>query len=163
MKRYGNFMDAFYGAVLLLQSMLCFLMLLATGFYAYLWLQSLKYFPLQWLLSKFCFFAPAMATGFLVRRQLISGKLKLWSRIAAVIGSCLALYISMSWFEDPMHDFGLMFGSHGRWGCRCDDCGYIFTDSTTPWILFMPVILTSVSHWLIRWLRSRGNRTTLVG
>lgn len=57
----------------------------------------------------------------------------------------------MRWFEQPMHDIALIFGSHGRWGCQLyDDQGpaYLLRDSTLPFILFGPILGTNAAHWL---------------
>lgn len=72
-----------------------------------------------------------------------------------------SLLMSLSWFQSPMHDIALTFGSHGRWGCSDVDAGgssvYLLRDSTMPFILFAPVLLATAGHWLAR----RGPRGAL--
>jgi len=59
---------------------------------------------------------------------------------------------SFEWFQDPMHDIALTFGSHGRWGCgTVNEDGspyFLLRDSTMPFILFAPVLLATAAHWV---------------
>lgn len=71
------------------------------------------------------------------------------------LGFALAsMLMSFSWFQDPMHDIALPFGSHGRWGCQTvNDDGspaFLLRDSTVPMIVFLPALLTTGGHWIAR-------------
>ncbi len=46
-----------------------------------------------------------------------------------------------------MHDIGLLFGSHGRWGCIKDS--YLITDSTVTLLLFVPLLALFVWRGLV--------------
>ena len=65
----------------------------------------------------------------------------------------LAVVVARRWFDDPMHDIGLVFGSHGRWGCSLSNEDgsptYFFRDDIVPWLLFGPCVIAVVWRWLV--------------
>lgn len=104
--------------------------------------------------------------GTIVSGQYLRNKLRRqldrpWAH-AYFIGFALAsMLVSLQWFKDPMHDIGILFGSHGRWGCQAvNDDGspaYFLRDRTVPLILFAPVLLVTAGHWLFeRLTRARA-------
>lgn len=104
------------------------------------------------LLTPFFFF---LATVVIVRRRLIHACMQTWAYMLLLTATVLAFCFSLGWFRDPMHDIGMFFGSHGRWGCYCP--GYLIRDRTAPWLLFGPVVIASVGHWI--WNKQRTQIT----
>lgn len=127
-------------------------MLLATVVYAG-WCAGHGLYPMSafsWLLL-----LPLVGTivaGQSLRQTQCSRPARPWHH-AWFFGFTLAsLLESLEWFRDPMHDIGLFFGSHGRWGCGLfnDDGSHAFLlrDDTVPFLLFAPVLLATAGHWL---------------
>jgi hypothetical protein len=94
------------------------------------------------------FFAPPFATFALstvLSRYLSRTSLSARTAALLLLAALATVAISAAWFDGPMHDIGLLFGSHGRWGDILvnDDLSpvYFFRDSTVPWMLFGPAVL----------------------
>lgn len=83
-----------------------------------------------------------LTTVIIARRQLLHHGIRLWAYAALAAATLLALWFSFMWFRDPMHDIGLFFGCHGRWGCSVINAdgthARLIRDDTVPWLLFTP-------------------------
>ena len=94
----------------------------------------------------------------LTERHLIRGRIPAKIYIFLLLSTCLALGDAFLWFQGPMHDIALAFGSHGRWGCGVVNADgsyyYFFRDATVPWMLYTPILLTTIAHWI--WSRKHG-------
>jgi hypothetical protein len=101
-----------------------------------------------WLLP----YAATIAAGQRLRQHLVQRPERRRAHATFLGLTLLALFSSLGWFRDPMHDIALFFGSHGRWGCSVvNDDGspyYLLRDDTMPFILFAPVLLTVAAHGL---------------
>jgi hypothetical protein len=79
--------------------------------------------------------AGAIARGLVTRSHIF----------ACLVGVALAFVASFTWFVSPMHDIGLLFGSHGRWGCTLLDDGgrpfYWLRTDMAPFAAFAPSAL----------------------
>ena len=99
-------------------------------------------------------FVGTVVVGRRLRQSLRSGSGRPFEH-AWFLGFALAsMLMSFSWFQSPMHDIALTFGSHGRWGCSdVNEDGssvYLLRDTTMPFILFAPVLVATAGHWLAR-------------
>ena len=88
----------------------------------------------------------------LTERHLTRGRIPARIYITLLCTTFLAFLWAFMWFQHPMHDIALHFGSHGRWGCgvsRLDGATPpIIRDVTVPWMLFAPMILAFTTHWI---------------
>lgn len=155
MKQYDTVFDATCGIIFCLGYVICIFVIVATIVYL-VWCRVIlptsrlpNYLPVL-----IPFIAMVIAT-FRIRRQIFKRNVFNRSHIAFLLYTGLAMFAAFDWFQDPMHDIGLWFGSHGRWGCRAP--GYILCDTTMPWILFIPVICAALCHWGV--YRRRAART----
>jgi hypothetical protein len=84
------------------------------------------------------------------------------SHVLLLLAATLSLYFSFSWLGITMHDIGLLYGSHGRWGCSIRDSSgqpsYWLRDDTVPWIALTPVMLLIVADWIACRSRCAPNR-----
>jgi len=96
-------------------------------------------------------FAGTVVAGRSLQRTKHGRPRRRWAH-AWFFGFALAsMFASFTWFQNPMHDIALTFGSHGRWGCGIqneDGSSYfLLGDSTVPFILFAPVLVVTAVHW----------------
>ena len=151
MRQYRHISDAALGMILLVVATPCILIILATvvcqiagctvpGYEApTLWPTHLP-------------FVGMLVGVFITRHHLFGGRVPTWSYLLLLGVTGIAFWFSFVWFEDPMHDIALFFGSHGRWGCGVVNGGgsspYLIRDDTVPWMLFAPVGLAILGHWI---------------
>lgn len=79
------------------------------------------------------------------------------SVIVCVAALLIAMIASRTWLDEPMHDFAMGLGSHGRWGClTVDESGphYLVRTDTAPIMLFGPLIM--LLAWRGRRVANRG-------
>ncbi len=157
MRQYKNIGDALFGLVLLLGSLICFLMFTSTIAYV---LPGGKF-----LFSLLPYLAPYFALiiiSQIVRHQLLRSKVPTLSYILLVACVIAAMWRSFDWFSGFMHDFALLLGSHGRWGCGTVNADgspyYVIRDATVPWLIFAPLALACIGHWV--WTRKRTTEPT---
>ncbi len=152
MTRYNSPIDAFLGSLLLVGQLACVLILMATVCWSIAdWEFGLDIKLIFRLIVPFvCMFT----ANWLLRRELFRMRYPTWAYCTALLGISLGMWAAFGWFQDPMHDIALAFGSHGRWGCGGNDAfgfpRYIIQDSTVPWILFTPMLLAISIHWYSR-------------
>lgn len=90
-------------------------------------------------------------------------------KAAAELGFLVSVFASLlasfQFFSGAMHDLGLLFGSHGRWGCQdlSEDgsSAYLLNERSVPLLLFVPAILATAYPLLVtapRWRRARRHR-----
>jgi hypothetical protein len=144
MRHYKSNLDACYGAMLLLMALMALwisVFAIDWGIHAYAGIpRDLIYFPLSILI----------AFAFVARWQLFHCQIRWWVYLVLILSSGYVICFDAGWFYNEMHDFALeYFRSHGRFGCHdANYSGYIFKDSTAPWILFSPFILATFLHWI---------------
>jgi hypothetical protein len=137
-------------------------LLLGIALHTTWWLLSgvvtLSWFDMLLLLP----YAGMIAAGRNLRRSLSLGERE---QVAyALFGLCgvAALLVSFRWFQDPMHDIALWFGSHGRWGCSGpaeDGSDFLLNDSTVPELIFLPILLATAGLSLCSYvLRAKASR-----
>jgi hypothetical protein len=159
MKRYQNHIDALLGAMLLLGQFTCVLILGATAAW---FINAQKYGGVY--LPGVCLMAAPFVFMFvgawLLRRELFCGGYSIWAYKVAVFSTILSMCFAFFWFQDPMHDIALWFGSHGRWGCYeiQEDGMYYIRDATVPWILFAPIVAAILLHWRVFGRANNCNR-----
>lgn len=147
MRRYRSNVDACFGVILTVAALMALLFSCATIDYDFHvdfgWgpLNRIQY-PLGCLLVFI----------FIARWQLFRSGIRWWAYLGLIAPSVFVILFEKRWFYDELHDFALMyFRSHGRFGCHDEQYGsYIFRDDTAPWILFGPLIIATVLHWLYR-------------
>ena len=142
-KRYISKADAALGAILLYAFCGVTLMILASVAYFACFPIYGRAMPTRMVIGLAPFFL-FLVTVLIVRRCLFRGSIRTWKYALLLAATGLALWFSIGWFRDPMHDIGMFFGSHGRWGCYCP--GYIIRDRTAPWLLFGPVFVAVIAH-----------------
>lgn len=88
----------------------------------------------------------------LTERPLRRGRIPTRIYSFLLCASLLAFGWSFLWFQHPMHEIAMYFGSHGRWGCGVVNADgsyyYIFRDATVPWMIFPPMIVVFITHWI---------------
>jgi hypothetical protein len=162
MKDYRNNPDAVFGGVLLLTSGVSATMVLATvALDAVNRVHGGDGFPLHFLPNLVPHIAFLLLSVF-VRRRLLQSTVPSWAHMAVVFCVAATLWSAFIWFRAPMHDIGLVFDSHGRWGCRLVDADgspqYFIRDNTVPWMIFSPLILAATGHWI--WSRRQQAQNT---
>jgi hypothetical protein len=97
------------------------------------------------------------------RHQLLHDGMRLWAYAVLMVTTLLALWFSFMWFRDPMHDIGLFFGSHGRWGCATIHADgsrvHLIRDDTVPWLLFAPLLIAEAAHDILKQRRRAQNQS----
>jgi len=148
MKRYRSVPDAAFAIVLLWATVLATVLLLGTADLAIRWERHVFYGRQNAPFARFLVpFAVLLAAASLARWQLLHRGVRWWCYCLVVAA---AVY-SWTGFESlPLHDmFFRYLGSHGRFGCRDEHYeSYIFKDTTAPWILFGPLIVSAFGHWI---------------
>ena len=153
MKHYRHVADAAFGAIILIAMVICTIMVLSTVAY----LIACRIFgsesiPVINLLPCLGSFLVFMVAVFIVRYHLFHSSAPGWSYISLLVCTVISLLFAFGWFQDPMHDIALLFDSHGRWGCNLIEADgaskYLLHDGTVPWVIFAPVILATVFHWI---------------
>jgi hypothetical protein len=94
-----------------------------------------------------------MITAILFTEQhLKRGKIPRGAYIFLLGTTVLAFGWAFIWFQHPMHEIAMYFGSHGRWGCGAVNADgsyfYIIRDATAPWMIFSPMIVVFITHWM---------------
>jgi len=126
--------------------------LAATSLYVF-WYRGLHPLSLVPALMLLPFVGTIVAGRFL--RQRLRGRQDASAAHAWFVAFALASMLSsIEWFKDPMHDIALIFGSHGRWGCRIVNAdgspAFFVRDTTMPFLLFAPVLGVVAGHWFAR-------------
>lgn len=151
MKFYTRPTDATLGMVLLLEALAAIFMILGSLWHSLMWL--FVEMPLSFI-AELLLIVPYLVLIvmiFVFRHHLFRGHVPRWGYLGLLAATFTALWFACGWFIDPMHDIGLLFDSHGRWGCRMkDESGanvYFIRDNTAPWLLYGPLILVITGHW----------------
>jgi len=147
MRHYKSNVDACYGAMLVVMALMA------------LWFSA---FTIDWDIHTDPAFSPRhliycplgilFLFAFIARWQLFYSRVRWWVYAALILSAGYVIGFESGWFFDELHDLSLeYFQSHGRFGCHdANYSGYIFRDTTAPWILFSPLIVATVLHWLYR-------------
>jgi hypothetical protein len=158
MRQYKNIGDALFGLVLLLGSFICFLMITSTIAYLYPDFGRGPFSLLRYLAPYFALIIISQ----IARHQLLRSKVPTLSYILLFACAIAAMWRSFGWFSGFMHDFALLLGSHGRWGCGAVNADgspyYVIRDATVPWLIFTPLAVACVGHWV--WARKRTTEPT---
>ena len=157
MKRYPNTADAAMGLVLVVAAVACITIIVATA--AYQIFGRITYpdstQPILW--SAYLPFLAMLCGVIVTRHLLLRTRVPTWTYVLLLAVTGLAIPYSLIWFSNPMHDIALLFGSHGRWGCSTiNEDGsphYLIRDDTVALMLFAPVALATIAHWV--WPRRR--------
>lgn len=103
--------------------------------------------------------AATIVVGQWLRQKLRLGSEPRWARACFLACVLLSMCVARDWFREPMHDIGLMFGSHGRWGCSSPDAdgsAFLLRDGTMPLFLFVPIVAATAGHWLLSRSAAKG-------
>jgi len=152
-KHYPSRAGAFLGACLVYASTVLTLMTVASVVHACSFSSFGLLFPWDYVRNAVPLALFVVAAS-LARFFLLKGTMPVWVWRTLIVAAMLAVWYSYIWFQDPMHDIALFFGSHWRWGCWAP--GYIVRDSTMPWFLFTPVLIAMWWHGGPKKSRSRG-------
>jgi hypothetical protein len=148
MRRYKSNPDACYGIALLSSGLLALLLTCASV--------ELVYGHPGFYISRVPRFhypiAALLVAAVIARWQLRRSGIRWWAYLGLLIPALYAILFCANWFRSGMHDVALAyFDSHGRFGCQDEHYdGYLFRDDTAPWILFGPLVLATLGHWLYR-------------
>jgi hypothetical protein len=147
-------MDAAFGAVLLVSATVCVLILLTTAGYELSWADS-PYMALPRLWPMCLPYAVLLTSVLITRRQLFRDGPRPRTYVALTVTTLIGFWVSFLWFQFPMHDIAMIFGSHGRWGCqtlRADGSRvHLIRDDTVPWLLFAPILVGIALHGFRSW------------
>jgi hypothetical protein len=147
MRGYKNKVDAAFGVLLVIGSLLGLLLLLA-AFYVTVFWKNPQY---AGLIVPFVLMLVVFILG---RVQLLRRGVRWWAYLSMLLMSCWA---AAAFGALPLHDiFVVYFGSHGRFGCEelievapeVYRHAYLFRDQTAPFILFGPLFLGVLCHWI---------------
>jgi hypothetical protein len=144
MRHYKSNADACYGAMLVVMALMA------------LWFSA---FTIDWdihalaIIPRQLIYYPLgilFALAFIARWQLFHSRIRWWVYSALILSSGYVICFDSGWFYNELHDLALeYFRSHGRFGCHdANYSSYIFRDTTAPWILFSPLIIATLLHWL---------------
>ena len=115
--------------------------------------------PFLTVVLQFTGFALGTISSVGVARSAARSRLTVLRLCVALCGLMAATLASFSFFDGPMHDIALSWGSHGRWGCMVvDDSGrsvYLVTSQTLPLLLFAPPLIVVASLGMIVLRRAR--------
>jgi hypothetical protein len=148
--RYDRRLDAICAAVVLVPATIVVRMLAASAAYFWMMRRYLDSVHLWGFLAREGLSAFFVAEAVRMRVRLRCGTVDKPQYVRFAAASALAIVASSMWFVWPMHDIGLLFGSHGRWGCSTITAGgwpaYLLCDVTVPWLLFVPMMLIVAGH-----------------
>lgn len=144
---HKHYIDTIFRLVMLISTIICMVLIILT--LAMFALSHLEGARPSWMILLLC--VPFVVLTFILirsRKELLGVGPQRRTYVLLFAASAIAMLFAFPWFNDPMHDIALLFfDSHGRWGCRDIGVSYFFCDTTMPFILFMPIIFSTIIHW----------------